>query len=102
MLPIPQEIDIEETAPRIVDEAPVHPNRFWPIAAFLCFGGGSVSFLFGLVISAVAALGIITVSRFTAYLTVATLLTAFGLTFLGAHCLDRDRSNRKKKSDQAE
>jgi len=74
------------------------PSRFWPSAAVLSFGGACLSFFTGIVISGLAELGIVPVSRATAYLTVATLLCSFGLAFLGAHCLDRDRAIRNEKS----
>lgn len=74
----------------------------WAAMAIVCFSGCGVAFLVGLLISFMASLGVLPVTRITAYLSVATLLSAFGLAFLGAHCLDRDRAIRKKNSEDAE
>lgn len=74
----------------------------WASTAVVCFSGCGVAFLAGLFVACLASFGVLPVTRITAYVSVATLLSAFGLAFLGAHCLDRDRAIRTKNSEDTE
>ena len=70
-------------------ERDTHYRSFWPAVAVLGFIGSGLCMTAGLGLSALTLIGAIQATAVVAYVTVATLLAAFALAFLGAHAMDR-------------
>ena len=64
-------------------------REVWRIASFFVFVLSGFLFIFGFVVSLATALGAVPLSRGSAYLTVALLLSGFASAFFGAHALDK-------------
>ena len=83
------EQQIVTSEPKEGSEGDTHHPSFWPAVAILGFIGSGLCMTAGLGLSALTLMGAIEATAVVAYITVATLLGAFALAFLGAHAMDR-------------
>ena len=67
----------------------IKSREVWRIASFFTFVLSGFLFISGFVVSLATALGAVPLSRGSAYLTVALLLSGFASAFFGAHALDK-------------
>lgn len=66
----------------------------WTAASFLGFGASILFFTVALILSGLAAAGIVSNSSVIANVTVVMLITAFAAAYLGAHALDKGDDQR--------